>query len=612
MKGSRLRAVAGSLSALLAALVVLACAGSALAAPTVGPSGSAFYTPPSPLPSGSNGDLIWYRPSPVSLGSGAPSVNAWDILYHTTDAVGTPDLATGALIVPTAAWTGSGSRPVIDYAVGTQGLAASCAPSSQLEAGTEYETANIVALLKQGWAVVLSDYQGYTTGSQSLYTVGAAEGHAVLDAVTAADQVPGTGLSSSAPTAIWGYSQGGQAAAWAGQLKATYDPSLDLVGVAAGGIPGDLQATAEYLNGGPTAAFAAMSIIGLSDQYPSAIDLATLANANGAAAIATIKGECVFGALLGFEHANLDTYTQSGQTLDQLLATPAIASAVSAQKLGGTKIPVPLYQYHGQADEAIPLAQDIALKQQYCAEGVTDEFALYPGEHVTTQFQAAPQVISWIANRLVPLVGTLDAPSDCSETAPPPTSTATPSSGDWLVALDQWPLHGTLNLSKLSGTITLPSSSTFSGAVDLTSDQLQNGTIASSTFSTKISFLGIPLSATIALVQSGPATGTASLDSSGQLHIGGSVSEAVQLKSVGFIGINLSLGSCQTVSPVTFGLTFNGPVSSLGDGQLTFSGSTRFPSLHNCGLLTGILNLLFPGGGNRYSFTVSPPAPTNY
>ena len=491
----------------------------------MGPSGSAFYTPPSPLPSGGHGDLIWYRPSSVSLGTGAPSVDAWDILYHTTDAVGTQDLATGAVIVPAASWTGSGARPVIDYAVGTQGLAASCAPSSQLEAGTEYETANLVALLKQGWAVVLSDYQGYTTGSESLFTVGAAEGHAVLDAVTAADQVPGTGLSSSAPTAIWGYSQGGQAAAWAGQLQPTYDPSLNLVGVAAGGIPADLKATADYLNGGPTAAFAAMSIIGLGDQYPSAIDLATLANASGAAAIASIKSQCVFSALLGFEHANLDTYTQGGETLDQLLATPAIAAVVSAQQLGATKIPVPVYQYHGQADEAIPLAQDIALKQQYCAAGVTDEFVLYPGEHVTTQFQAAPQVISWIAGRLVPLIGTVDAPSDCSETAPPPTSSATPRSGDWLVALDQWPLHGTLNLSKLSGTITLPSSSTFSGAVDLTSDQLQNGTIASSTFSTKISFLGIPLNATIALVQAGPATGTASLDSSGQLHIVGSVRE---------------------------------------------------------------------------------------
>ncbi len=513
------------------------------------------------------------------------------------------------MIVPTAAWTGSGTRPVVDYAVGTQGLAQSCAPSAQLAAGTEYETANIVALLKQGWAVVLTDYQGYTTGSQSLYTVGAAEGHAVLDAVTAADQVPGVGLSASTKTAIWGYSQGGQAAAWAGQLQQSYDPTLDLVGVAAGGIPGNLQDTANYLNGNVAAGFAAMSIVGLSDQYPSDIDLPALENANGAAAIATLKSQCVFQALLGFENVNLDQYTQGGETLAQLEATPSIASAIDAQQLGTSSIPVPVYQYHGQADEIVPLAQDIALKQQYCSDGVADEFALYPGEHITTQFQAAPQVISWLGNRFA---GDL-APNDCAELAPPPSSTANPGGGDFVVSLNDWPLKASLSLKKLGSTLALPATSTFSGATDLTSQQLQHGTIAVPAFSTSITALGIlPLGLKVALVQQGAATGTASLDASGNLHINGSVKETVELPSISFLGIDLVSSSCHTETPVTFPLTFNGPVSSLGDGQLTFSGSATFPSLTGCGLLTGILNLLFPGAGNNYTFTVSPPAPTNY
>jgi hypothetical protein len=608
MKRIPLRAAA-SLSALVASLAVLACAGPALATPTLGPSGSAFYTPPSPLPSGGPGTLIWYRPASLELGAGAPSVNAWDTLYDTSDAVGGADLATGAVIVPTAAWTGSGTRPVVDYAVGTQGLAQSCAPSAQLAAGTEYETANIVALLKQGWAVVLTDYQGYTTGSQSLYTVGAAEGHAVLDAVTAADQVPGVGLSASTKTAIWGYSQGGQAAAWAGQLQQSYDPTLDLVGVAAGGIPGNLQDTANYLNGNIAAGFAAMSIVGLSDQYPSDIDLPALENANGAAAIATLKSQCVFQTLLGFENVNLDQYTQGGETLAQLEATPSIASAIDAQQLGTSSIPAPVYQYHGQADEIVPLAQDIALKQQYCSDGVADQFVLYPGEHITTQFQAAPQVVSWLGNRFAGQ----PAPNDCVELAPPPSSTANPGGGDFVVSLNDWPLKASLSLKKLGSTLALPATSTFSGATDLTSQQLQNGTIAVPAFSTSITALGIlPLGLKVALVQQGPATGTASLDTSGNLHIGGSVKETVELPSISFLGINLVSSTCRTSAPVTFPLTFNGPVSSLGDGQLTFSGSATFPPLTGCGLLTGLLNLLFPGAGNTYSFTVSPPAATNY
>ncbi len=227
-------AAAAGRAALLALVVLLASASCALAATTavVGPSGSAFYTPPSPLPSGPHGTLVWYRTAAVALGAGAPAVQSWNILYETEDALGAQDVATGTLLVPTASYPGT--RPVIDYAVGTQGLGQGCAPSEQLAAGTEYETANIVALLKQGWAVVLTDYQGYTTGSESLYTVGAAEGHAALDAVTAAEQIPGTGVSPYAKVAIWGYSQGGQAAAWAAQLQPSYDPSLSLVGVAMG------------------------------------------------------------------------------------------------------------------------------------------------------------------------------------------------------------------------------------------------------------------------------------------------------------------------------------------------------------------------------------------
>ena len=56
------------------------------AAPMAGPAGAAFYVPPSPLPSGNHGDLIWYRTATVNLGTGAPAVRAWNVLYRSTDA----------------------------------------------------------------------------------------------------------------------------------------------------------------------------------------------------------------------------------------------------------------------------------------------------------------------------------------------------------------------------------------------------------------------------------------------------------------------------------------------------------------------------------------------
>jgi hypothetical protein len=272
-------------------------------------------------------------------------------------------------------------------------------------------------------------------------------------------------------------------------------------------------------------------------------------------------------------------------------------------------IGAPVFQYHGQADEIVPLAQDIALKQQYCAAGVTDQFELYPSEHITTLFQAAPQVVSWIGGRLAGQA----APSDCSESAPPPSSTANPGGGDFTVSLNQWPLAANLSLRKLLATLTLPSTSTFTGAADLTSQQLQNGVISVPAFSTSINALGVlPLGLKVALVQQAPATGSASLDTSGNLHISGSVRETVQLPSISFLGLNLVSSGCQTSAPVTFPLSFNGPVSSLGDGQLTFSGTTTLPNLRNCGALTAILNALFAGSGNRFTFTLSPPPPVAY
>jgi hypothetical protein len=65
----------------ITAIAILFSAISVLAAPAAGPAGMAFYSPPSPLPAGTHGDLIWYRTASVTI-PGAPSVNAWNVLYQ--------------------------------------------------------------------------------------------------------------------------------------------------------------------------------------------------------------------------------------------------------------------------------------------------------------------------------------------------------------------------------------------------------------------------------------------------------------------------------------------------------------------------------------------------
>jgi len=612
VKNLRTRLARRALPAVAIGLTLVVVAGATVArAASQGPADGSFYDVPTPLPGGGHGTLVSYRPATVQLGAGAPAVKAWTIKYKSTDSNGRENVVTGTALVPTAAWsTGllglGGTRPVVAYAPGTQGLARRCAPSNQLVAGTEYETANIRAALAKNWAVVVTDYAGYTNGSTPTYLAGRSEGNAVLDSVLSTFQVPSIGLSSSTKVGIWGYSQGGQAAAWAGQVQPSYAPALQLSGVAAGGVPGNFRASAATLNKSSGSSFLLQGVLGLATEYPTQIPLATLANAKGQAAIADAKTKCVFQTLFDYMNVDIKDYTVGAQTLDQLLAIPSVGAAVDAQNLGGSKIAVPLYQYHGRADEFLPLGQAITTKKQWCANGTNVKFDLFPSEHIATQFQAAPNVLAWMNDRFG---GMPQLINNCFQPAPPPTSTANPAGGSFIVSLDKWLLGGSVYVKGLDQSIVLPSSSTFSAQTNLTTKSL-TGSLSVPQFTSNLKILGVPLDVKVSLSKD-PANASVNLDNAGQLHVHGTASATIGIEAAGELGINIPIG-CKTSAPVQFPLHFDGPVSALGAGGLKFSGTTTFPSLTGCGLWGPTLGLLFSGPNNTYAFTVAPPAPTAY
>jgi hypothetical protein len=122
---------------------------------------ASFYDPPSPLPVSRNGDIIRHEASrfyvdPVKVLAAQASVQR--IMYRSTDTHDRPIAVTGTVLTPTSPWTGTGQRPIVSYAVGTQGVGDDCAPSKALAAGFEYE-----ALLARGYGVVVTDYEGLCT-----------------------------------------------------------------------------------------------------------------------------------------------------------------------------------------------------------------------------------------------------------------------------------------------------------------------------------------------------------------------------------------------------------------------------------------------------------------
>lgn len=587
---------------IMAAAVPLA---SVSAAPSVGPGDMSFYQPPS-VHGTQPGELIRYRETTVDLGPGAPAARAWNVLYRSTDALGAENLVTGTVLVPEAPWAGSGERPTLAYAVGSHGLNQDCAPSLQMGQGTDYENANIAASLQAGYTVLVSDNPGYTTGDSPTYMAGRAQAQAVLDLFSAAPQIPGANLSASAPAAIWGYSQGGQTASWAGEIQQDYAPQLNLKGIAAGGTPADFPETGQFLDGSSGSAFLLAVVIGLNEQYPDDIPLYELISTEGEMAVETGKSQCVFEALFTFMNDSISDYTKNGETLDDVLAIPSVQSTVTAQNLGQKPMPVPMYSYHGQADEFIPLEQAYGLKQQYCDMGGELFFELYPSEHIATQFQAAPRVMSWLDQRFAGQ----SAPNNCGLNSAAPESTHNPGGGNLVVTLDEWPLQATVDLATLGERVTMPEESSFIADADITA-QMLDGDLHIPEFRAPISIIGLATDVDLMITPAGPTTGSVGLSNEGRLSIQGEAQTTIKVKSAGFGWFQIPFG-CETEEPVRFPLDFEGPVSDMGAGNMNFSGTTSFPPMTGCGFFNGLFSSLMSGPGQEFSFTVAPPAPVEW
>ncbi|MDN5760664.1 MAG: lipase family protein, partial [Tomitella sp.] len=185
-----------------------------------------FYVPPAELPQ-EPGRIIRSAPSHLAWSlpgdSGPYPADATRIMYSSQDTHDRPDAVTGTYFRSTAPWTGAGERPLVVIAPGTQGQGDACAPSRTVnslvvaspQAGPmlAYEMIPASIWLAKGANVVMTDYEGLGTPGIHTYVNRKSEAHAVIDAARAAGDLAGSGVGAATPVGIYGYSQGGGAAA---------------------------------------------------------------------------------------------------------------------------------------------------------------------------------------------------------------------------------------------------------------------------------------------------------------------------------------------------------------------------------------------------------------
>jgi hypothetical protein len=362
-------------------------------------SDDAFYVPPSPLPNGRPGDVLRTRDL---LLSAYPDAHVQQIMYLSTDPHNRLVPVTGMLLTPLFQKPGT-DNPLVVGTPGTRGLDDRCAPSKQANplqanpSSPDYEITEYQQFLISGISVVITDYEGQGTPGDSSYLVGPSEGRNALDALRASQYVNGSGLSTNSPSGIAGYSQGGQAAAWAAELQPTYAPELHLRGVLAGGVPADMLMEVNHLNGNPTAGagFALASLVGLNHANPE-LDLNSKLTPQGRQIIDHVKQSCIIE-----DFATFGTTSIGQVTHPDVLSDPAWQKAYQASRLGTTKPAAPAYLYHGTADTIVPIAEEDMLYHSWCTQGASVQYEVIPGaEHISAFLIGAPAGIQWLADRL--------------------------------------------------------------------------------------------------------------------------------------------------------------------------------------------------------------------
>lgn len=417
---SQISSRAGRLSGrALAAAVALSIvgAGSAAAAPAIdrtfpAPTPNAqpdpFYTPPESIPVGDFGDVIRVRPSKAGPPAARNLANAWQVMYLSTGASGQRNVVTGTILVPKDA--DSKTLPIVGLGPGTTGPAFKCTVSRFINSGSFYEQSIVNALLTAGYAVAVTDYEGYHENPKSTYIVGKAVGSALIDVVRAATKLPEAGLSATPKVAFQGFSQGGAASLWAGQLQPTYAPELNVVGVSAGGVPSDLVATLLKLQGSPYFGFAWNALIGLDNAFHGELKFDTYLNDAGRQITEKMNsGDCTIELVLDYKGKWTDDYMTKSP-----FALTAWTGKAKENILGKTAIPSPVYQYHASNDPIVPFAQDETVRNAYCALGMKVEWKVLDTGHITTVSRGNPGALAFLADRFAGKPATSNCPTPAS------------------------------------------------------------------------------------------------------------------------------------------------------------------------------------------------------
>ncbi|MEU7769175.1 lipase family protein [Nocardia sp. NPDC049190] len=325
----------------------------------------------------------------------AGTATARRVTYWTRTSDDRPALSTGVVFTP-AGVPPSGGWPVMSWEHGTVGLGDECAPST---AGrSERDLDYLATWMKQGYAVVATDYIGLGTPGPHAYLDGRAEAHAAIDMVRAARAVDD---SLASKWVAIGQSQGGGATVFTASLATAYAPELDYRGAVATGPASNVVEAASLIGPGippiesaHLTAYITYVMVGLKAARPDfGIDshLTPLGRQ-----LATAAETLCFQQLAD---------RAKGISVGQLFSRPLSDGDFAAKARPVLDVPLtgydrPLFIGQGTNDTDVPAPLTAKLVIDLELHGVRPEVHVYPGkDHSGTMAASLPDSVPFVARR---------------------------------------------------------------------------------------------------------------------------------------------------------------------------------------------------------------------
>ena len=389
--------------AVVVVLLGLGALSAASVAPAVGavrraPTGGAFYLPPQPLAKAKPGTII--RSTPIK---DAPTGSrAWKILYHSRAVDGTDIAVSGVIVAPTTR-APRGGRVVVTWGHGAAGLGDQCAPSKQRDVVSSASFAlnpagfvSVIPLLRTfldaGYVVAATDYEGLGTPGLHPFLVGESEGRSVLDAARAARGVKAAAATNK--VLVFGHSQGGHAALFAGELAASYAPDLRVLGVAPEApVAPDMEQNFRVLGSVSAANGLVVTLVDAFHAAYAQFDPAALLTPDAVAQASLVNQKCGLP----------EPFSSSPDLVlaHNPLEIPAVATILHTNSAGNRRSGAPLLVVQGSADDGAPQFLTDAFVAKACAAGDTVDYRVYAGAtHLGVVPTAADDVVAWFADRV--------------------------------------------------------------------------------------------------------------------------------------------------------------------------------------------------------------------